>query len=107
MGRESVLSRQHLHQPGKSAVISHYDGTRKELLILCGCTLPERAEFNQFLADARKAGEVNRVTLFVCQELYRESWDFFRHHGFERHMSRENKHPWFVLVKSPAEPWSI
>jgi hypothetical protein len=101
--RDPVLNRSvHLCEPRKP-IAFHYDERRKEMLLLCRCVPPTRAQFNGFLAEARKAGEVQRVALFCCQDLCRESFAFFQHHGFERHMNRE-KGPWFVLT-GEAKQW--
>jgi hypothetical protein len=100
--RDPILNRSvHVCEP-REPIAFHYDERQQEMLLLCRCVLPSRSNFNGWLSEARKIGEVDSVVLFVCQELYRESYAFFRHHGFERHMNRE-KGPWFCLVGSSAK----
>ena len=99
--RDPMLNRaEHLHEPGKKPISFYFNGAKGEVWLNCGCTLPTKAQFNGWLSEARKAGEVKAVVLAVCQESFRENFMWFKVHGFERCESRERGERF--IVAGPA-----
>ena len=94
--RESVMRAEHVCDDSARIIYDprYYKG---EAVLRLGCSLPEPSNFNQWLADVRKIGNVKSVVLLVCPMNLAENWHWFRVHEFERCEARE-RGEYFVLV---------
>jgi hypothetical protein len=79
----------------------HSDWEKNELAIHTGGHAVTLGELKFAAAEHRKHGALDRITIFIDPDIYREMYAFFQTKGFDRDMTREDAHSRdFCVTKS-------